>query len=110
MTFTRKDILGTQDMNASEIAYILDATESFIEVSMREVKKVPTLRGKTIINLFYPPDLAPTAHMAATQPPAPHTSWPARFQAPSSTVVMASTSILPRPCLISSPSVNAKAP
>jgi len=55
MTFTRKDILGTQDMNTSEIAYILDATESFIEVSMREVKKVPTLRGKTIINLFYEP-------------------------------------------------------
>ncbi|MGH8068598.1 MAG: aspartate carbamoyltransferase catalytic subunit [Candidatus Entotheonellia bacterium] len=55
MTFTRKDILGTQDMNASEITYILDATESFIEVSTREVKKVPTLRGKTIINLFYEP-------------------------------------------------------
>jgi aspartate carbamoyltransferase catalytic subunit len=53
MTFARKDILGTQDMDASEIAYILDATESFLEVSTREVKKVPTLRGKTIINLFY---------------------------------------------------------
>jgi aspartate carbamoyltransferase catalytic subunit len=53
MTFARKDILGTQDMNASEVAYILDATESFLEVSTREVKKVPTLRGKTIINLFY---------------------------------------------------------
>jgi aspartate carbamoyltransferase catalytic subunit len=53
MTFTRKDILGTQDMNASEVAYILDATESFLEVSTRDVKKVPTLRGKTIINLFY---------------------------------------------------------
>jgi aspartate carbamoyltransferase catalytic subunit len=55
MTFTRKDILGTQEMNASEIAYLLDATESFLEVSTREVKKVPTLRGKTIINLFYEP-------------------------------------------------------
>jgi aspartate carbamoyltransferase catalytic subunit len=55
MTFTRKDILGIQEMNASEIAYILDATESFLEVSTREVKKVPTLRGKTIINLFYEP-------------------------------------------------------
>jgi aspartate carbamoyltransferase catalytic subunit len=55
MTFTRKDILGIQDMNASEVAYILDATESFLEVSTREVKKVPTLRGKTIINLFYEP-------------------------------------------------------
>jgi aspartate carbamoyltransferase catalytic subunit len=55
MIFTRKDILGTQEMNASEIAYLLDATESFLEVSTREVKKVPTLRGKTIINLFYEP-------------------------------------------------------
>ena len=55
MTFTRKDILGTQGMNASEIGYLLDATESFLEVSTREVKKVPTLRGKTIINLFYEP-------------------------------------------------------
>ena len=55
MTFTRKDVLGTQEMHASEIAYVLDATESFLEVSTREVKKVPTLRGKTIINLFYEP-------------------------------------------------------
>jgi aspartate carbamoyltransferase catalytic subunit len=39
MTFTRKDILGTQEMNASEIAYLLDATESFLEVSTREVKR-----------------------------------------------------------------------
>lgn len=55
MTFTRKDILGTQGMDAAEISYILDVTESFVEVSTREVKKVPTLRGKTIINLFYEP-------------------------------------------------------
>jgi aspartate carbamoyltransferase catalytic subunit len=55
MTFTRKDILGTQEMTAAEIAYLLDTTESFLEVSTREVKKVPTLRGKTIINLFYEP-------------------------------------------------------
>jgi aspartate carbamoyltransferase catalytic subunit len=55
MSLTRKDMLGTQDLNASELAYILDVTESFLEVSTREVKKVPTLRGKTIINLFYEP-------------------------------------------------------
>ena len=59
MTFTRKDILGTQEMNAAEITYLLDATESFLEVSTREVKKVPTLRGKTIINLFYEPSTRP---------------------------------------------------
>jgi aspartate carbamoyltransferase catalytic subunit len=55
MTFTRKDILGTQGMSALEIGYLLDMTESFLEVSTREVKKVPTLRGKTLINLFYEP-------------------------------------------------------
>jgi aspartate carbamoyltransferase catalytic subunit len=55
MTFRRKDILGTQDLSASDLTYILDTTESFIEVSTREVKKVPTLRGKTVINLFYEP-------------------------------------------------------
>ena len=55
MSLSRKDILGIQDMSASELSYILDATESFLEVSTREVKKVPTLRGKTIINLFYEP-------------------------------------------------------
>jgi aspartate carbamoyltransferase catalytic subunit len=55
MSLSRKDILGTQDLDASELSYILDAVESFLEVSTREVKKVPTLRGKTIINLFYEP-------------------------------------------------------
>jgi len=49
----RKDILGIQEMSASEISLILDTAESFKEVSTREIKKVPTLRGKTVINLFY---------------------------------------------------------
>jgi len=55
MPFTRKHILGTQEMDAAEISYILDVTESFVEVSTREIKRVPTLRGKTVINLFYEP-------------------------------------------------------
>ena len=55
MSLTGKDILGTQEMSAAELSYVLDVTESFIEVSSREVKKVPTLRGKTVINLFYEP-------------------------------------------------------
>jgi len=42
-------------MDAAEISYILDVTESFVEVSTREIKRVPTLRGKTVINLFYEP-------------------------------------------------------
>ena len=48
-----KDILGIEEMSVSEIGLILDTAESFKEVSTREIKKVPTLRGKTVINLFF---------------------------------------------------------
>src|SRR5262245_39390130 len=53
MTFTRKDLLGIRDLSAEEINTILDTAESFKEVSTRAIKKVPTLRGKTIINFFF---------------------------------------------------------
>ena len=53
MKLNRKDILGIQDFSIEEINLVLDTAESFIEVSTREIKKVPTLRGKTVINLFY---------------------------------------------------------
>ena len=53
MKLNRKDILGIQELSVEEINLILDTADSFIEVSTREIKKVPTLRGKTIINLFY---------------------------------------------------------
>src|SRR5260370_27445593 len=49
----RKDLLGTQDISRKEFLEILDTAESFQEVSTRPIKKVPTLRGKTIINLFF---------------------------------------------------------
>ena len=51
--FSGKDILGIREMSVSEIELILDTAESFKEVSAREIKKVPTLRGKTVINLFF---------------------------------------------------------
>jgi aspartate carbamoyltransferase catalytic subunit len=53
MKLSRKDILGIKELSVEEINLILDTAESFSEVSTREIKKVPTLRGKTIINLFY---------------------------------------------------------
>jgi aspartate carbamoyltransferase catalytic subunit len=53
MKLTQKDLLGIKDLTVDEIRLILDTAESFIEVSTREIKKVPTLRGKTIINLFF---------------------------------------------------------
>ncbi|HNY51225.1 MAG TPA: aspartate carbamoyltransferase catalytic subunit [Smithella sp.] len=53
MKFERKDILGIKDLSVDEINLILETAESFLEISTRTIKKVPTLRGKTIINLFY---------------------------------------------------------
>jgi aspartate carbamoyltransferase catalytic subunit len=53
MKLTRKDILGIRELAVEEINLILDTAESFLEVSTREIKKVPALRGKTVVNLFY---------------------------------------------------------
>jgi aspartate carbamoyltransferase catalytic subunit len=51
----RKDLLGIQDLSVEEIDLILDTAVSMKEIASRDIKKVPTLRGKTIINLFYEP-------------------------------------------------------
>ena len=53
MKLAKKDILGIREMTVDEINLILETAESFLEISTREIKKVPTLRGKSIINLFY---------------------------------------------------------
>lgn len=51
--WTRKDLVGIADLSPQEIQLILDTAESFREVSERPIKKVPTLRGKTVVNLFF---------------------------------------------------------
>jgi aspartate carbamoyltransferase catalytic subunit len=51
--WTKKDLLGISGLTREEILAVLDAAESFKDVSRREIKKVPTLRGKTVITLFY---------------------------------------------------------
>jgi len=48
-----KDLIGLEELSASQIRLILDTAEPFKEVSERAIKKVPTLRGKTIVNLFF---------------------------------------------------------
>ena len=53
--FKRKDLLGIRELSGSEITHILDTAESFRDISRREIKKVPTLRGRTVINLFFEP-------------------------------------------------------
>ena len=51
--WTRKDLLGIEELSTAEIELILSTAESFAEVAERPVKKVPTLRGKTVVNLFF---------------------------------------------------------
>ncbi len=55
MGFKRKDLLGTRDLTAAEIRALLESAESFKEIAERPLKKVPALRGKTVINLFFEP-------------------------------------------------------
>ncbi|HEY0659129.1 MAG TPA: aspartate carbamoyltransferase catalytic subunit [Pyrinomonadaceae bacterium] len=51
--FRRRDFLGIRNLSAAEIVGILNTAENFREINQREIKKVPTLRGKTVINLFF---------------------------------------------------------
>ncbi len=53
--WTRKDLLGLRDLSKEEIELILQTAKSFQEISLRSVKKVPALRGKTVANLFFEP-------------------------------------------------------
>ena len=50
-----KDLLGIVDLTPDEIALILDTAEAMKEVGTRPIKKVPALRGKTVVNLFFEP-------------------------------------------------------
>ena len=52
-TFNRKHLLGIRELDAGEITHLLDQAETFREVSKRQIKKVPALRGRTVINLFF---------------------------------------------------------
>jgi aspartate carbamoyltransferase catalytic subunit len=51
----RKDLLGIVDLTPEEIALVLDTAEAMKEVGTRPIKKVPALRGKTVVNLFFEP-------------------------------------------------------
>ncbi len=51
----KKDLLGIDDLTRDEIYRVLDTAEAMREIGERPIKKVPTLRGKTVVNLFYEP-------------------------------------------------------
>lgn len=55
MGLKRKDLLSLATLSAEDIKLILETADSFKEVSGREIKKVPALRGKTVVNLFFEP-------------------------------------------------------
>jgi aspartate carbamoyltransferase catalytic subunit len=55
MPFARKDVLDMESLSVEEIQAILDTAETLREISTRPIKKVPTLRGKTVIHFFYEP-------------------------------------------------------
>lgn len=50
-----KDLLGLEELTTAQIQLLLDTAEPFKEISLRTIKKVPTLRGATIVNLFFEP-------------------------------------------------------
>ncbi len=53
--WSRKDLVGIQELSTAEIGQVLDTAAAFKEVGQRTVKKVPSLRGKTMVNLFIEP-------------------------------------------------------
>jgi len=55
MQFTKKDILDMESLSVEEINLILDTADRMKEISIRPIKKVPTLRGKTVVLFFYEP-------------------------------------------------------
>ncbi len=52
MKWTRKDLLALSELTAEEIVFVLDTATEFKDVGRRRLKKVPSLRGKTLVNLF----------------------------------------------------------
>ena len=54
-SFNHRHLLGIEQLTAGDISLVLDTADSFKEISTRTIKKVPALRGKTVINLFFEP-------------------------------------------------------
>ena len=55
MQFSHKHLLGLYELTREDIEFILDTSESFKEIQERPIKRVPTLRGITVANLFFEP-------------------------------------------------------
>src|SRR5512136_1838913 len=55
MEWRRRHILGLSDFHPEEMEFVVDTARSMEEVLTRDIKKVPALRGKTVVNLFFEP-------------------------------------------------------
>lgn len=55
MSFNKKDLISVKDLSASDINYFIETAKEFKKISLKDIKKVPTLRGKTVVNIFYEP-------------------------------------------------------
>ena len=55
MSFDKKDLISINDLTKSDIYYFIETAKEFKKISLKDIKKVPTLRGKTVVNLFYEP-------------------------------------------------------
>ncbi len=51
----KKDLISINDLTKSDIYYFIETAKEFKKISLKDIKKVPTLRGKTVVNLFYEP-------------------------------------------------------
>ena len=71
----RRHLLSVDDVTRDDIERILSRAESFAEVSGREIKKVPTLRGRTVINLFYEASTRTSFGRSSSRPSASPPTW-----------------------------------
>ena len=55
LRWNRKDLIGIRELSAEEIMFVLETADAFKQVGTRDVKKVPALRGKTLVNFFVEP-------------------------------------------------------
>lgn len=60
MNWTRKHLLGLEELTADEIRHILETADQFKDVSSRTIKKLPALQGRTVVNMFYEPSTRTT--------------------------------------------------
>lgn len=66
-TLRRKDILGLEEITAEEITLIIETARSMREIMNRKIKKIPTLRGRPVLNLFYEPSTRTKASFELAQ-------------------------------------------